>query len=91
MTKRINAAVICRRQFWGQILIATVLAGFGLKGGPARAQQSFKMNKKQAGYVTRAKGTTQICAQCLYFVAPNDCVIVQGPVSPNGWCTYYSD
>lgn len=49
------------------------------------------MNKKQAGYIVRDKPAAQICAQCLYFISPNDCVIVQGPVSPLGWCTYYGD
>jgi hypothetical protein len=49
------------------------------------------MTKKQAGYIVRDKAATQICAQCTYFISPNDCVIVQGPISPQGWCTYYGD
>jgi hypothetical protein len=91
MIKRTNALGICRRQFWQHAILSTVAASLGLKAEQARAQQSFKMSKKQAGYITRNKYAAQTCAQCLYFISPNDCVIVQGPVSPNGWCTYYGD
>jgi len=59
--------------------------------GEARAKPSFKATKKQAGYIVRSKPAEQMCAQCLYFIAPNDCVVVQGPISPLGWCNYYGD
>jgi len=81
---------ICRRLFWQRSLLGGVLIFVGLNGGPGRAQ-SDKMSKKQAGYVVRDKGATQICAQCIYFISPSDCVLVQGPISPQGWCTYYGD
>jgi hypothetical protein len=58
---------------------------------PAGAAGWSKMTKKQAGYIERKKSAAQMCVQCLYFIDPNDCVIVQGPVSPKGWCTYYGD
>jgi hypothetical protein len=57
----------------------------------AKAQNDFKMTKKQAGYIVRQKSSTEICAQCIFFIAPNDCSIVRGPVSPQGWCKYYGD
>ena len=80
---------ICRRQFWQRTLLGVAAAALGLK--QARAQKTFKMTQKQAGYIVRSKPATQICAQCIYFVAPRDCVIVEGPISPLGWCTYYGD
>ena len=59
---------------------------------PGAAQAAtFKVTKKQAGSILKGKNATQNCAQCLYFISPNDCVVVQGPVSPLGWCTYYGD
>ena len=69
---------------------AALAACPALAVGPTLADWR-KMTKKEAGYVEKAKSAAQICAQCLYFIDPNDCVIVQGPVSPHGWCTYYGD
>jgi hypothetical protein len=76
-----------RRRFLKRSLIG---AG-ALAAGPAGAAEWSKMTRKQAGYIERGKSAAQMCAQCLYFIDPNDCVIVQGPVSPHGWCTYYGD
>jgi hypothetical protein len=79
-----------RRQFLKRSLTSPLVAGVALMARPARADWR-KMTKKEAGYVLRTKTAAQRCAQCFYFIDPNDCVIVQGPVSPNGWCTYYGD
>ena len=91
MTKWANAFGLSRRQFWRAMPLAIAAAFLGFKSKQARAQQSFKMSKKQAGYIIRKKYAAQTCAQCIYFISPNDCVIVQGPISPNGWCIYYGD
>jgi hypothetical protein len=80
---------INRRRLWQRGIFGAVLSLLGSKASPAA--QSYKVTKKQAGYVLRDKGATQTCAQCLYFISPDDCVLVQGPVSPEGWCTYYGD
>jgi hypothetical protein len=80
-----------RRQFCRRILRNTLLAGLGLGAGPVRAAQSFKMSKMTAGYTEREKDATQICAGCLYFAVPDECMIVEGKVSPYGWCLYYYD
>ena len=101
MSKRIKAAdnptctsqapgrrpVIDRRQVWRYGLIGTVGAIVGLESGAARAQG--KATKKQAGYIPRGKAG-QSCATCGYFNQPTNCVLVQGPVSPSGWCSYYA-
>jgi len=80
--------VLPRRQFLKRALFGALVAGAA--AGPACAQ-SGKMTKKQAGYIDRKKPAAQMCAQCLYYINPDDCVIVQGPVRPTGWCTYYGD
>jgi hypothetical protein len=90
MVERNNSFGMSRRHFWQRSLLDGVIVFVGLKSGRAHAQ-SYKMTKKQAGYIVRDKAATQICAQCTYFISPNDCVIVQGPISPQGWCTYYGD
>jgi hypothetical protein len=80
-----------RRQFCRRIFLNSLAGGFGLSGGLARAQQSFKMSKVTAGYTLRDKQASQICGQCLYFTVPDECMIVEGKISPFGWCTYYYD
>ena len=79
-----------RRQFCRRLLAST-LARFGLSAGSARAQASFKMSKLTAGYTLRDKSASEICGHCLYFIVPGECMIVEGKVSPYGWCTYYYD
>ncbi len=32
----------------------------------------------------------QLCSICLNFIAPNQCKLVQGPISPVGWCVAYA-
>lgn len=82
---------IPRRQFCRRILGSSLIAGLDLSNGSARAHQSFKMSKMTAGYTLRDKDATQICAGCLYFAVPNTCMIVEGKISPFGWCMYYYD
>ncbi|HVZ27124.1 MAG TPA: hypothetical protein VG798_00575 [Rhizomicrobium sp.] len=84
-----RTTAIARRKFLKHSLLSPFAALAALVS-PARAEWR-KMTKKEAGYVEKAKSAAQTCAQCLYFIDPNDCVIVQGPVKPNGWCTYYGD
>jgi hypothetical protein len=49
------------------------------------------MSKLTAGYTERDARADQICGRCLYFIVPEECMIVEGKVSPYGWCTYYYD
>jgi hypothetical protein len=32
----------------------------------------------------------QLCSICVNFIAPNQCKLVQGPISPVGWCVAYA-
>ena len=47
-----------------------------------------KTSKAAANYQDRPNGR-QHCANCVHFVAPNRCTIVEGDISPNGWSSYY--
>ncbi len=44
-----------------------------------------KMGKKAVAYQDSPKGA-QNCANCAPFQPPSGCKIVEGPVSPQGWC-----
>lgn len=47
--------------------------------------QAGKMNKAQAQYQDQPKGD-QKCSNCMHFIAPNSCLLVEGNISPEGWC-----
>lgn len=69
------------------------LLGVGLAaaGGaicaPGSAQQP-KISKAQAKYQDKPMGE-QKCEGCAHFMAPDSCKLVEGMVSPSGWCSLY--
>jgi High potential iron-sulfur protein len=50
--------------------------------------QAAKVTQKSVAYQDSPNGS-QRCENCYFFVPPNDCKNVEGPVSPEGWCTVY--
>ena len=67
---------------------AGALAGAGLAAGTATAATK-KIAQKTVNYqpTPRFKSHCEICAQ---WQAPNGCKLVDGEISPNGWCSLYS-
>jgi hypothetical protein len=48
-----------------------------------------KFSKQVAGYIDRGKRGPETCGFCHYFIDPDQCVIVEGPVSgATCWCNY---
>ncbi len=60
---------------------AAILIGAAV---PAEAKMSFQAS----GYQPTPKGD-QNCAGCTLFKAPSSCILVDGNISPNGWCRFY--
>ena len=56
-----------------------------------RVAEGFKGTKEQAGYIQKTEPSPQDCSTCHSFLDPDDCILVEGPVSPLGWCNWYSD
>jgi len=54
-----------------------------------RAQAQTKMTQTAAGYQDKPQGSSN-CSNCNRFVAPSSCNIVDGAISPNGWCHLYA-
>ena len=54
--------------------------------GPGRAQQ--KMSKQAARYQDSPKGD-QKCEGCRFFIEGGSCQLVEGEISPNGWCRLF--
>jgi hypothetical protein len=62
--------------------------------GGAQAQprpKITKASKKLAGYIEKSDDSAQNCGGCHFYLAPFDCIVVEGPVSPWGYCNYYAD
>lgn len=54
---------------------------------PAAGQQ--KAAQKLVQYQDKPKGA-QECDNCLHFVAPDGCKLVEGKINPKGWCQLYA-
>jgi hypothetical protein len=71
---------------------ATLLAGgAALVAGslaPAAAE-SGKMSQQAAAYQPSPK-SGQKCLDCSFFVQPQACKLVEGTISPVGWCKFYA-
>jgi hypothetical protein len=54
-----------------------------------KPQDQKKLTQAGARYQDHPKGN-EICAGCPYFVLPESCVVVEGEISPNGWCPMFT-
>ena len=66
----------------GALLAGAVLTASLVPDNEALAQ---KATKEAMKYQDKPNGDKQ-CSNCLQFVAPNGCKIVEGTVSPQGYC-----
>ena len=66
---------------------AMLLAGASLSArrGVTNSFAQTKASKEAMKYQDKPSGDKQ-CNNCLQFVAPNSCKIVEGTVSPSGYC-----
>ena len=56
-------------------------------GRPAEAQG--KTDKKTAKYQDHPNNGKS-CAQCNFFRPPKSCQLVEGDISPTGWCSFWA-
>ena len=69
------------------LVLATLSGGMlGFSIPSAAAQQ--KMSQTDAEYQDRPKNGLS-CAACTLFRKPRSCEIVEGDISPNGWCKFF--
>ena len=76
-----------RRLFLGRA--ALVVAGGTVAALAASSPAAAKTAQKAAHYQTTPKGKAS-CANCAQFIAPKSCKVVDGDVSPSGWCLMYA-
>ncbi len=54
-----------------------------------KAQAQSKMAQKAVGYQDSPQGA-ESCGNCIQFMAPASCKIVEGSISPGAWCKVYA-
>lgn len=65
------------------LLAGAALTASVVPSKQASAQQ--KVSKESMKYQDKPNGD-QRCSNCLQFVAPSSCKVVDGTISPNGYC-----
>jgi anaerobic selenocysteine-containing dehydrogenase len=81
-----------RRAFIKTISAAAAAAACGAAGATAqeyKPQVQKKLTQAAARYQTMPKGN-EACGTCPYFQFPKSCVVVEGDISPTGWCPIYT-
>jgi hypothetical protein len=73
---------ISRRKLIGTL--AGAAAATAIEGASAQP----KMTKAQAEYQDTPKGIL-MCATCTLFIRPSSCKVVEGDVTPEGWCNAF--
>jgi hypothetical protein len=70
---------------------AALLAGGTLAAGVIQVKPAYaqKAGKEAVKYQDSPKDG-QMCSACLYFQAPGSCAVVDGAISPKGWCSLYN-
>ncbi|MGR9087755.1 MAG: high-potential iron-sulfur protein [Gammaproteobacteria bacterium] len=72
-----------------RIVLRSMLAtGFALCLPRPGAAESGKISKVQAQYQNQPKDD-QKCGNCMHFIGPNACMVVEGDISPEGWCSLW--
>jgi hypothetical protein len=70
-------------------LIVGTLAALAVVLTCPRAQATQKMSKQDAQYQDSPKDI-RMCATCTLFELPTSCKVVEGDISPSGWCKAYA-
>jgi hypothetical protein len=68
-------------------IAAGTAAVLGAAAGPASAQ--LKVSKESVAYQDQPDGTMR-CQLCAHFTPPGACQLVQGPISPQGYCRLFA-
>lgn len=58
-----------------------------------KKKSSWKVSPESVNYIDKGPrgGGAQVCSQCHYYIDPVECVVVEGFVSPHGYCDFYVD
>jgi hypothetical protein len=78
-----------RRDVLGRVLIAGAAATTAALVTTPTSAQAKKTSQSAAKYQDTPKDGLE-CDMCTLFQAPNACQVVEGVISPKGWCALFS-
>lgn len=83
------AADYTRRELLRRAPACVALAVVAVSARPGAALAQQKVAKAMVQYQDSPKAGHQ-CSTCANFVAPKSCKVVQGAISPKGWCSIWT-
>ena len=89
--ERAQSSALSRRRLifnMGVLAGAAGLVGGAFAPGRATAAQA-KLDQRSASYQPTPKGKAR-CDNCTQWQPPNGCKVVEGIISPAGWCVLYA-
>jgi hypothetical protein len=87
MIRKFWSAPLSRRSLFEAAI--SVVGATAILFTAAYSARAAKMSRPSVSYQPSAKNGSK-CSTCSLFQAPNACQSVEGPISPNGWCSIYS-
>lgn len=83
------AAPLSRRALFPTMFLSAAAVGAALSLGTGMAEAQSKTSKKVAKYQDHPNKGQQ-CSDCRFFRPPKSCQLVEGDISPNGWCSFFA-
>jgi hypothetical protein len=82
-------AQLSRRALFPTMFLSAAAVGAALSLGTDMAEAQSKTSKKVAKYQDHPNKGQQ-CKDCRFFQPPKSCQLVEGDISPNGWCSFFA-
>ena len=73
----------------GVVAAAASCGAAAVKAQEYKPQEQKKLTQAAAKYQDRPNGK-DACGECPYFQFPKSCVLVEGDISPMGWCRMFT-
>lgn len=81
---------LSRRRFLKSTAATFATVGLVSRAGVDRGLAQAKTSKADAAYQDTPKGGQQ-CSGCVHFISgQNQCRVVEGDISPSGWCKLFT-
>jgi len=85
-----DASDVMRARRWFLLRSTLMAAALPMAAATCPAHAN-KADKTDLAYRDKPAANGKRCSSCASFVAPRGCRVVDGDVSPDGWCIAYSE